>query len=133
MKILIAEDDLIGRKLLEKFLSKYGECHIAVDGIEALESFIEAYDQKKPYNLMCLDIMMPKLDGLKVLQSARNYEKKNSIDKDNQTKIIMTTALNDKKTVEQSYELGCDGYAWKPIDLDKFEEVLIKLNLISRG
>ncbi len=133
MKILIAEDDLIGRKLLEKFLSKYGECHIAVDGIEALESFIEAYDQKKPYNLMCLDIMMPKLDGLKVLQSARNYEKKNSIDKNNQTKIIMTTALNDKKTVEQSYELGCDGYAWKPIDLDKFEEVLIKLNLISRG
>jgi two-component system chemotaxis response regulator CheY len=133
MKILIAEDDLIGRKLMEKFLSKYGECHIAVDGIEALESFIEAYDQKKPYNLMCLDIMMPKLDGLKVLQSARNYEKKNSIDKDNQTKIIMTTALNDKKTVEQSYELGCDGYAWKPIDLDKFEEVLIKLNLISRG
>jgi response regulator of citrate/malate metabolism len=41
----------------------------------------------------------------------------------------MTTALNDKKTVEQSYKLGCDGYAWKPIDLDKFEEVLIKLNL----
>jgi two-component system chemotaxis response regulator CheY len=129
MKILIAEDDLIGRKLLEKFLSKYGECHIAVDGIEALESFIEAYEQKISYDLMCLDIMMPKLDGLKVLQSARNYEKKNSIDKNNQTKIIMTTALNDKKTVEQSYKLGCDGYAWKPIDLDKFEEVLIKLNL----
>lgn len=133
MKILIAEDDLIGRKLLEKFLSKYGECHIAVDGIEALESFIDAYELKKPYDLMCLDIMMPKLDGLKVLQSARNYEKKNSIDKDKQTKIIMTTALNDKKTVEQSYELGCNGYAWKPIDLDKFEEVLNKLNLISRG
>lgn len=133
MKILIAEDDLIGRKLLEKFLNKYGECHIAVDGIEALESFIDAYELKKPYDLMCLDIMMPKLDGLKVLQSARNYEKKNSIDKDKQTKIIMTTALNDKKTVEQSYELGCNGYAWKPIDLDKFEEVLNKLNLISRG
>jgi two-component system chemotaxis response regulator CheY len=43
----------------------------------------------------------------------------------------MITALNDKKTVEKSYELGCDGYAWKPIDLDKFQEVLVKLNLID--
>ncbi|MDW7668797.1 MAG: response regulator [Bacillota bacterium] len=131
MKILIAEDDMIGRKLLEKFLQSYGECHVAVDGIEALEKFIDSYEGKNPYDLMCLDIMMPKLDGLKVLKAARNYEKKNSIDKEDRTKIIMTTALNDKKTVEQSYELGCDGYAWKPIDLDKFEEVLFKLELIN--
>ncbi len=132
MKILIAEDDMIGRKLLEKFLQSYGKCDVAVDGLEALEKFINSYEIKNPYDLMCLDIMMPKLDGLKVLKAARDYEKKNSIDKENQTKIIMTTALNDKKTVVQSYELGCDGYAWKPIDLDKFEEVLEKLELIEK-
>jgi len=132
MKILIAEDDMIGRKLLVKFLERFGECNVAVDGIEALEKFIGSYEDKSPYDLMCLDIMMPKLDGLKVLKAARDYEKKNSIDKGNQTKIIMTTALNDKKTVDQSYELGCDGYAWKPIDLDKFEEVLNKLKLINK-
>ena len=132
MKILISEDDMIGRKLLVKFLERFGECNVAVDGIEALEKFIGSYEDKSPYDLMCLDIMMPKLDGLKVLKAARDYEKKNSIDKGNQTKIIMTTALNDKKTVDQSYELGCDGYAWKPIDLDKFEEVLNKLKLINK-
>ena len=131
MKILIAEDDMIGRKLLEKFLNEYGKCDIAVDGIESLEKFIESYENKNPYDLMCLDIMMPKLDGLRVLKAARDYEKKNSIKKRNQTKIIMTTALNDKKTVEKSYEFGCNGYAWKPIDLDKFEEVLVNLDLID--
>jgi two-component system chemotaxis response regulator CheY len=133
MKILIAEDDMIGRKLLEKFLDSYGNVEVAVDGIEALEKFIESYENNEPYTLMCLDIMMPKLDGIKVLKSARDYEKKNSIPHENRTKIIMTTALNDKKTVEQSYEFGCDGYAWKPIDLDKFEEVLLNLNITREG
>jgi|SRR6056297_2426099 len=132
MKILIAEDDIIGRKLLEKFLQDFGKCHVAVDGIEALEKFISSYEENNPYDLMCLDIMMPKLDGIKVLKSARDYEYKNSINNNARAKIIMTTALNDKKTVEQSYEYGCDGYAWKPIDLDKFEDLLVKLNLIKR-
>ena len=132
MKILIAEDDIIGRKLLEKFLQDFGECHVAVDGIEALEKFISSYEENNPYDLMCLDIMMPKLDGIKVLKSARDYEYKNSINNNARAKIIMTTALNDKETVEQSYEYGCDGYAWKPIDLDKFEDLLVKLNLIKR-
>lgn len=131
MNILIAEDDMIGRKLLEKFLGKYGKCDVAVDGIQALEKFFEAYETNNPYDLMCLDIMMPKLDGLRVLKAARDYENKNSIKEEKQTKIIMTTALNDKKTVVQSYELGCNGYAWKPIDLDKLEEVLIKLEVID--
>ena len=63
LKILIAEDDLISRKFLSKFLSQYGECDIVVDGLEAIDAYMLAMREKKPYDLICLDIMMPKLDG----------------------------------------------------------------------
>ena len=130
MRILIAEDDLTGRKILQKFLSQYGECDIAIDGLEALDSFLSAHSEGNPYELICLDIMMPKLDGIKVLRAIRDIEKQKKIGEDSRVKIIMTTALNDKKTIMESYDLGCEAYAWKPIELDKLKEVLQKLLLI---
>ena len=131
MRILIAEDDLAGRKVLQKYLSKYGECDIAVDGLEALDTFLTALSENKPYQLICLDIMMPKLDGLKVLKAIRDIEKQKEINEASRVKIIMTTALNDRKTVMESYDSGCEAYAWKPIDLAKLKEVLKKLELIE--
>ena len=66
MRILVAEDDRLSRVFLKKFLVRYGECDVAVDGIEALDCFMDAVKQKKPYDLLCLDFMMPRVDGLKV-------------------------------------------------------------------
>lgn len=128
MRVLIAEDDFAGRKLLQKFLSQYGECDIAMDGMEALDLFLASIKEKKPYNLICLDIMMPRLDGLRLLKMLRDIESQNKIE--SKTKVIMITALNDRETVNQSYENGCQAFAWKPIDLDKFKQVLTKLELI---
>ena len=131
MRTLIAEDDATGRMLLKKFFSDYGECDIAVDGIEALESYLTAYDEKKPHDLICLDIMMPRLDGLSVLKAIRSIEKERDVPDNRKVNVIMTTALNDKKTVLDSYELDCQAFAWKPIDLKKIKEVLKKLELID--
>lgn len=128
MRVLIAEDDFAGRKLLQKFLSQYGECDIAMDGMEALDLFLASIKENKPYNLICLDIMMPRLDGLRLLKMLRDIESQNKIE--SKTKVIMITALNDRETVNQSYENGCQAFAWKPIDLDKFKQVLTKLELI---
>ncbi len=74
---------------------------------------------------------MPKLDGLKLLKAIRDIEKERGIEKSSTAKIIMTTALNDKKTVMESYNSGCEAYAWKPIDLDKLKKVIQELGLIS--
>ncbi len=130
MRILIAEDDLISRKFMQKFLSKYGVCDIAVDGVEAIDAFFDALKEKKNYDLICLDIMMPRVDGLKALKTIRDIEMQNSIPKDEQVKVIMTTALNDKQTVINAYDAGCEDYVWKPIDVDKFVQVMKKLKLI---
>lgn len=132
MRILIAEDDITSRKFLQKFLGRYGECDIAVDGLESIDSFLYALCEKRPYDLICLDIMMPKLDGIKALKMIREIEKEKNITDSARVKVIMTTALNDKKTVMASYDAGCEGYAWKPIDVKKFTEVMKNLGLIEK-
>lgn len=131
MRILIAEDDLVSRQFLHKFLSQYGECDLVVDGLEAIDAYILSIREKKPYNLICLDIMMPKVDGVKVLKAIKDLETQVGMLSENPTKIIMTTALAETQIVEQAFEYGCDAYASKPIDIKKFVEVMEKLELIN--
>jgi len=124
MRILIAEDDFASRKFMLRFLSKYGECDVTVDGQEAIEAFAMALESGEGYDLVCLDIMMPLMDGYQVLNYIREFEKENGIPEENAVKIIMTTALNEGKNVTKAFGLGCTAYAGKPIDPDKFENVL---------
>lgn len=131
MRILIAEDDLASRIFMKKFLAKYGECDVAVNGLEAIDAFLLAQKENNPYSLICLDVMMPKLDGLKALKAIRDIEKQKGLDDTNKAKIIMTTALNDKNTIMNAYDAGCEAYAWKPIEIDKFIVVMRKLGLIE--
>jgi two-component system chemotaxis response regulator CheY len=130
MKILIAEDDYASRKFMYSFLSKYGECDLAVDGMEAVESFIIAIKEQRPYDLVCLDIMMPRLNGIKTLKAMRDIENKEGVLESNRSKIIMTTALDDAETVLESYKKDCEAYAVKPINLLKFVEVMTNLGLL---
>ncbi len=130
MKILLAEDDFASRKFMDKYLSQYGECDITVDGEEAVDAFMMALDDEEPYDLVCLDVMMPVLDGYQVLKAIRGIESQRKIPKQNCVKVIMTTALNDERNVKKAFELGCEAYCGKPIDVDKFEKLLKKLGLI---
>ena len=113
-----------------QFLSKYGECDVTVDGMEAIEAFTMALDNGEGYDLICLDIMMPVLDGYQTLIKIREIEKERQIPEDKWAKIIMTTALNEGRNVTKAFDLGCTAYAGKPIDKDKFKNVLKKLELI---
>lgn len=131
MRMLVAEDDLASRKYILKILEPYGECDFTVNGIEALDAFLLALDEKKPYDLICLDIMMPKADGMKVLKTIRLIEKQKGIEESKRVKIIMTTALNDTETINNSYEIGCEAFAAKPIDAEKLIKVIKKFNLIE--
>ncbi|MEN1758948.1 response regulator [Anoxynatronum sibiricum] len=127
MKILIAEDDLGSRKFMQQFLKAYGECDMTVDGIETVDAFLLAWDEGEPYDLLCLDIMMPKLDGLKTLKIIRELENDKHVPAEERVKIVMTTALNEQQTVYDAFELGCEAFAAKPINQEKLREVLHKL------
>ncbi|MBO4998328.1 MAG: response regulator [Lachnospira sp.] len=130
MKILLAEDDYATRKFMVGFLSKYGECDVTVDGMEAVDAFLMALEDNEPYDLVCLDIMMPVMDGYQALMGIRNLEKQNNIPKEKEVKVIMTTALNEEQNVKMAFELGCTIYSGKPIDQNRFEQAMKKLNLI---
>jgi len=130
MRILIAEDDYVSRKFLYKFMSKYGDCDVTVDGMEAIDVFLMALDEGRPYDLVCLDIMMPEVDGIKVLKTIRKLEIERGVEEPMRTKVIMTTALSHTDQVLESFDSGSEGYAVKPIDTDKLIKVLQKLNLV---
>lgn len=131
MRILIAEDDYVSRKFLYKFMSQFGECDITVDGMEAIEVFLMAVEEKHYYDLVCLDIMMPEVDGIKALKTIRKLEEEREVPEKFKTKIIMTTALNDPKGIFETFDLGSEAYAVKPIDTDKLIDVLKRLKLLT--
>lgn len=130
MKILLAEDDFTTRKFMVNFLSKYGECDVTVDGMEAVDAFMMALEDDEPYDLVCLDIMMPVMDGYQALMGIRNLEKERDIPEEKAVKVIMTTALNDEQNVKMAFDLGCTIYSGKPIDKTRFEQAMKKLGLI---
>lgn len=131
MKILLAEDDFATRNFMSNFLSKYGDCDVTVDGMEAVDAFMLALEEDDPYDLVCLDIMMPVMDGYQALKGIRNLEKDHNIPEAEQAKIIMATALNEEKNVKMAFEMGCTIYSGKPIDQERFEQALKKLGLID--
>lgn len=130
MRILIAEDDLTSRKFLLKFLSRYGECDLVVDGLEVLDAFLLSIKENKKYDLICLDIMMPKVDGIRILQTIRDLELQKGIGKEDRSIIIMTTAMTDTQLVQQAFDIGCDAYAAKPIDTEKLVKVIEEFKLL---
>ncbi len=130
MKVLIAEDDFASRKFLYKLLSPYGECDMTIDGIEAVEAFMIAHDIGEPYDLVCLDIMMPKIDGFRALQTIRDFEEKKGISESLKCKVIITSALSETEVVFDSFSTKCEVYATKPIDAERMKEALKKLGLV---
>ncbi len=130
MKTLIVEDDFTSRLLLQEFLGIYGVTHIAVNGKEAMEAVRLAFEADKPYDLICLDIRMPEMDGMEVLRQIRQHEELLSIASTKTSRIVMTTAVEDMKNVFDAYKNLCDGYLTKPIQKAKLLEKLREMKLI---
>ena len=133
MKTLIVEDDFTSRLLLQELLKSYGESHVAVNGKEAVEAVGAALEGGEPYDLVCLDIMMPEMDGQEALKRIRAMEEEAGLSGPDRVKIIMTTALSDRDIVVESANAQCDKYIIKPIDKAKFLEVLCQLGLLLSG
>lgn len=129
MRILIAEDDYVNRRFLFKFFSQYGDCDMVVNGEEAVKAFILSLEDEEYYDLVCLDIMMPKIDGLKALKMITSIENDEKLIGDKIAKKFVITALDNAKDVQRAFDLGCEVYVTKPINTEKLIEVMKKLNI----
>ncbi|NLB64297.1 MAG: response regulator [Fibrobacter sp.] len=132
MKILIADDNYASRRLLNVYLKDYGSCVFATNGLEAIQAF-ELAHRDDPFDLICLDIMMPEMDGMECLRRIRRFEVENNIPEDKQAKIIMTTALDDRKDIIDSFNEGCEAYLIKPVEEAQLTKVLVQLNFKERN
>jgi two-component system chemotaxis response regulator CheY len=133
MKALIVEDDFGSRRMMQKLVAAYGDCDVVVDGEEAVEAFLLAWEEYRPYDVVFMDIMMPKVDGQEALVRIRAIEKDMGVKPTNEVKIIMTTVLEDPKNVMEAFNKGgATAYMVKPITPDKLRAELEKLGYGSR-
>jgi two-component system chemotaxis response regulator CheY len=131
MNILIVEDEASSRLLLKSFLSEYGDISLAEDGGQAIEIFRGAVDSGNYFDLVILDIKLPVMGGLDVLKTIRNIEAEFGIAPADGTKVIMSTALSDHKSVLVAFREQCEIYLVKPIEKAMLVESMRKLQLID--
>jgi two-component system chemotaxis response regulator CheY len=124
MKILIAEDDFVSRKLVNTLIAPLGEVDIAANGNEAIIAVKMALKNNQPYDFICLDILMPEVDGIMALKKIRQLEAQKGLNPETRSKIIMTTAVSDKNYVVAAAQANCNGFLVKPITRDRlFDEI----------
>ena len=117
MKILLAEDEVDLNNVVTRYLKKNGySVDSVLDGEEALD-----YLEYSEYDLVILDIMMPKVDGFEVIKKLRN--------KGNHTSILMLTARDNADDKVKGLDLGADDYIVKPFD---FNELLARIRAVVR-
>ena len=114
MKFLIVEDDLVTRTVLLRTLRQKGICDVAVNGEEALLAMHLAITSNDPYQVICLDIMLPDSSGLDVLRALRKTEEQNGILGLDGVKVIMTTSREDSSSILSAFNAGCEAYLVKP-------------------
>ena len=127
MKILIVEDEVTSRSILENVLSSYGACNTAANGKEAIYLFESSHEQEQPYDVICLDICMPVMDGHEVIKRIRAFEKDREIPITEGVKIVMMTGSSDGSDVLSAFREGCEAYLKKPVVAQELRETLAKL------
>jgi two-component system chemotaxis response regulator CheY len=131
LRALVVEDELTSRLILQDLLSKYGVCHVAVNGAEAVDAFRCSLLSGQRYDLICMDIRMPVMDGTEAVRHIRWLEEQRGIYSSDGVKIFMTTSIRDVRTVTRAFKELCDGYLFKPIDGAELKETLADFRLIS--
>lgn len=131
MKTLIVEDDFTSGLYLKEIMKKFGPTNVALNGKEAVDAVHDALEAGEPYNLICLDIMMPEMDGQAALMAIRAQEEAHGVVPIKGARVVMTTALGDYKNILTSFKGQCDVYLTKPVDKAKLLDELRKLKLIE--
>jgi two-component system chemotaxis response regulator CheY len=129
MKTLIVDDNIVNRSSIQKVIEDMGVNESAVNGQDAIEMFKLHLVHSRPFDLVLLDIVMPGMDGIKVLKALRDIEDEHKVKQSNRSKILMVTSHSHKDVVLAALKSGCDGYIVKPFRRDVLVKKLKELNM----
>lgn len=122
--IALVEDNPDDEALTLRALSKHGianEIVVLRDGVEAL-AYLLAADQPLPH-LVLLDLNLPRVNGLEVLQWLRAEPRTRLLP------IVILTSSNEERDLIHGYRLGANSYVRKPVDFVQFSEAVHQLGL----
>jgi CheY-like chemotaxis protein len=131
MEILLVEDDPRDARLTVRELESANlknKIALARDGEEALDFLFcrGAYSYRSaghPPGLVLLDLKLPKVDGLQVLQEIKACEETRAIP------VVVLTSSREERDMVQSYQLGVNSYIQKPVDFDQFRQTIKTMGL----
>ena len=111
-RILVADDEQVVRDLFERFLTREGyEVSAAFDGVDALDKI-----KKMPYDMLILDLRMPRMNGIELLDRVR--------ERDKSIIIIAITGFAATKVAKTAISKGCFGCIAKPFNIDSMRSII---------
>lgn len=131
IKALIVEDVFLIQRLIAHLIQDYAECKPAENGKDAINLFTSEYFNGVPFNLVCLDIYLPEMNGIEVLKSIRAFEEEIRLKEDERCKIVMVSSSSNHNMVNSAKKVGCDGYVTKPFTKNEVIAELLRLKLIT--
>ena len=129
VRILLVEDNPDDVELTLRAFEKHNLANdivVARDGEEALDILFQRGKQSSGGqipDLILLDLKLPKVDGLEVLREIRNNPRTKLIP------VVILTSSKEENDLDQSYRLGANSYIRKPVNFDRFTEVIMQLGL----
>ncbi len=132
MRALIVDDDPTCRLLLNRTLAPHGRIDEAANGWEAIMAVTALILNHRTYDLICLDVMMPDLDGFGCLERIRRLEREAGILPGCEARVAMTTALDDYGSAKRAFANLAEFFFIKPFELKKVVEDLRSTGILGR-
>ena len=130
MRTLIVDDSFLFRKMIADVIQEFGRYDVACDGREAMHALDLSWSRNESYDLITLDVDMPRASGREVLNFLRSREAELGIQPGHGAKVIMTTCHKDSSTVLGSFRDGCESYLVKPLSGAKILREMRRLELV---
>jgi len=129
MRVLVVEDDPSIRDMLEKFLAPIARCDLAEDGYAGIIAFEQALDLGEPYDLVCLDLVMPNMDGWEALRRIRAAEQSRA--RIPHIRVLVLTARDSSANMRRFLTSSTnEGFLLKPFRKSELFEAIKALGLV---
>lgn len=126
-KILIVDDEEMGRTVMEEMFSRYGRFISVSTGKEAVKIYKKEFEKNEKFDLVLLDISLEDISGLEVLKHIKIIESSKGTVEEKESAIVMVTAHSEKNIVIDCIRAGCKAYFIKPLKQEKVDKKLIEL------